>query len=85
MGGEAGFAGHPAGFDRHFESAGHGHGVFGHRDGSVDQNGIGAEFERFGGVAGGAESGVDDDRNAGLFDDDGNLRAGFESAIASDG
>ena len=44
-----------------------------------------AEFEGFGGVAGGAETGVDDDGDAGLFDDDGDLRAGFQSAVAPDG
>jgi hypothetical protein len=45
-------AGEAAGFDGHLESAGHGHGVFGHGDGGVDQDGIGAEFEGFGRVAG---------------------------------
>ena len=36
-------------------------------------------------MARGAEAGVDDDGDAGLFDDDGDLRARFESAITPDG
>ena len=83
--GEAGLAGGSSSLDGHLERAGHAHGIFGHGNGGVDQHCVSAEFERFRSVAGSAEAGVDNDGDAGLFDDDGNLGAGFESAIAPDG
>ena len=83
--GEADFIGGAAGFAGGFEGGGHAGGIGGDGDGGVDQDGVGAEFEGFGGVAGGADAGIDDDGDGGLGEDDFDLPTGRESLVGADG
>ena len=59
--GEAEFVGFAAGLDGEFEGDGHSNWIRGDGDGGVDKHGVGTEFHGFGSVAGGTESGIDDD------------------------
>ena len=62
----------------------HPDGITGHGDGGVDQHGIGTELDRLGGMTRRADSCINDDGDGGLFDDDRDLGAGLEAAIAPD-
>ena len=83
--GQANFVGVAAGFDGGLEGAGHAAGIGGDGDGGIDEDGVSAQFHRFGGVAGSAEAGVHDDGDDGLFNDDADLLAGVQAAIGADG
>ena len=72
------------GFDRFAERLRHPHRIGCDRDRGVHENGIGTHLERFGRLARRAEAGVDDHRHGRLFDDDFDLRARFDAAIAAD-
>ena len=74
--GEAEFVDFAAGLDGELEGDGHSNWIAGDGDGGVDEHGVGTEFHGFGGVAGDAEPGIDDDGDDGLLDDDADLVAG---------
>src|SRR5439155_8043547 len=82
--GQTDFKRRTARFNRHLERDGHANRIARHRDGRVDQRGIGAQFHRFGGVTGRAQPGIDHDRHRRLLDDDANLVAGLDAAIRTD-
>src|SRR5579862_3834460 len=83
--GEADLVRLAARFHRFFEGGAHARGVGGDGDGGIHQHARRAHLHGFGGLAGRAKPGVDDDRHGGLFDDDLDLRPGLDAAIAPDG
>ena len=83
--GEAELEGGAPSLDSLFEGDGHFFWVGGDGDGGVDEDGIGAELHGFCGVGWCADSGVDDDGDDGLGDDDGDLIAGGDAFVRSYG
>ncbi len=71
--------------DGRLERSCHADGVLGSGDGGVDEHCIGSHFDGFGGMAWSADAGIHHDRNGGLVDDDFDLGAGFDAAVAADG
>ena len=68
-----------------FEGDGHFFRVGSDGDGGVDEDGVGTEFHGFCGVGWGTYPSVDDDRDDGLGDDDGDLIAGGDAFVRTDG
>src|SRR5881394_3963972 len=82
--GQTDFKRGPARFNRPLERDGHANRIPRHRNGCVDERGIGAHFHRFSGVTGRAQPGIDHDGHRRLLDDDANLVAGLQAAIGAD-
>ena len=83
--GEADLERFAAGLDGGLEGARHAGGVTRHGDRGVHEHGVGPHLHRLGGLRGGAEAGVHDDGDAGLFEDDLDLGAGLDPAVGADG
>src|SRR2546430_12347013 len=77
FGSQTDFVGSTASFDGHFEGDRNAVGITRHGDGGVDQDSISAHLHGFGGVAGRAESSINDNGHGRLLDDDPDLITGL--------
>src|SRR5437764_5849545 len=84
FGSQTDFVGSTASFDGHFECDSDSIRVAGDRNSGVDEDGISAHFHGFGGVAGRAESSINDNGHGRLLDDDPDLITGLNAAVGTD-